>query len=614
MNLTQPFSRRTSDLPNLAQRLLLIAATALATLAAAVILFTLGVRVAYAGRALPGVQVAGLDASGMRPAEIELALGAALTYPQNGTIVLRDGDRQWVARPAEVGVIIDIPEMVRRAVALGRTGGLLSRIADQYEAWYEGARIPPIVIFDQRAAGEYLARIAAEIDRPEVDARLRVEGTEVIVEPGQIGRWLDPVATLESLIPIVSQLHDGNISLVIVETPPRVLDASEQGEIARRFLDAPLSLTAEGMEPLILAPARLAEMIQFRLVEGEEGAPARYEVGLEPQQLAALLEPLAPELERQPQNARFIFNDDTRQLDLLQPAVIGRSLNVNASIEAIQEAAGAGRHEAPLVFNLAEPSVGDDATGADLGITENVVAVSTYFAGSSPERMQNIATAAGAFHGLLIAPGETLSMAEVLGDISLDKGYAEALIIFGNRTIKGVGGGVCQVSTTLYRAAFFGGYPIVERHSHAYRVLYYEQGPNSPGPGMDATVFVPLVDFKFTNDTPYWLLLETYIYGTQLLWKFYSTSDGRTVQWNSSGATNVVEAPEPLYRENPDLPEGEIDQVDFEADGMDIVVTRTVVRDGQVIYDDIFKTHYLPWRAIYEYGPGTELPKDAKTE
>jgi vancomycin resistance protein YoaR len=204
-------------------------------------------------------------------------------------------------------------------------------------------------------------------------------------------------------------------------------------------------------------------------------------------------------------------------------------------------------------------------------------------------------------------------MADALGDISLDNGYAEALIILGDRTIKGVGGGVCQVSTTLFRAVFFGGYEIVERHPHAYRVGYYEGGPGSPGPGLDATVFVPLVDFKFRNDTPSWLLMETYIYGNQLLWKFYSTSDGRTVQW-SSHESNAVDAPKPLYKENSELDKDEIKKIDYEADGLDVVVYRTVTRDGETIHNDTIKTHYLPWRAIYEFGPGSDLPSNIEVE
>ena len=150
-------------------------------------------------------------------------------------------------------------------------------------------------------------------------------------------------------------------------------------------------------------------------------------------------------------------------------------------------------------------------------------------------------------------------MASAMRDITLDNGYAEAVIIVGDRSLKGVGGGVCQVSTTLFRTAFFAGLPIVERHAHAYRVYYYEQtanGYNSDFAGLDATVYVPLVDFKFTNDTPYWLLMETYVNpgGILITWKFYSTSDGRSVEWETSGVTNIVEPPDPLYKENPTSP------------------------------------------------------------
>ena len=205
-------------------------------------------------------------------------------------------------------------------------------------------------------------------------------------------------------------------------------------------------------------------------------------------------------------------------------------------------------------------------------------------------------------------------MANTMGNVSLDNGYAEAWIIFGGRTIKGVGGGVCQVSTTLFRTVFFGGYPIVERYPHAYRVGYYEQTRNGYDPyyaGLDATVFVPMVDFKFTNDTPYWLLMETYFNPTSrsLTWKFYSTSDGREVEWDSTGPENVVDPPEPRYEENPELAEGVIKQVDWAAEGADVTVTRTVWRDGEILYQDIISTYYRPWRDVFQYGPGTELPK-----
>jgi vancomycin resistance protein YoaR len=256
------------------------------------------------------------------------------------------------------------------------------------------------------------------------------------------------------------------------------------------------------------------------------------------------------------------------------------------------------------------PDVTSDATAESLGITELVSSHTSYFYGSSTSRVRNIKTASARFYGVLVSPGETFSMAEVLGDVSLDTGYEEAWIIFGDRTIKGVGGGVCQVSTTLFRTVFFGGYPILERHPHAYRVYYYEQtyggGNDSRLAGLDATVYVPLVDLKFKNDTEYWLLMETYVGGNYLTWKFYSTSDGRSVEWETTGLTNVQEPPDPLYQENEDLDKGEIKQVDWAVSGADVTVTRYVHRGGEIINSDIFTTHYMPWRAVCEYGPGTK--------
>jgi vancomycin resistance protein YoaR len=323
---------------------------------------------------------------------------------------------------------------------------------------------------------------------------------------------------------------------------------------------------------------------------------------------------IAPKVARQPANARFIFNDDTRQLELIQPAVIGRTLNIEASLQSIKEKVVAGEHNIALIMDYTQPAAPDQATAESLGISELVSQHTSYFYGSSNDRVKNIQIASSRFHGLLIPPGAVFSMADALGDVSLDTGYAEAWIIFGGRTIQGVGGGVCQVSTTLFRTVFFGGFPIVERYPHAYRVGYYEQtasgGHDANLAGLDATVFVPVVDFKFTNDTPYWLLMETYVNANarRLTWKFYSTSDGRTVNWTTTGPQNTVEPPEPLYEENPDLAKGTIKQVDWEAEGADITVERTVARGDQVLYQDTFTTHYLPWRSVYQYGPGTEVP------
>ncbi len=612
--LSTPYPQRAHPLAQLLAALL--GGTALFLLI--VVLWTVGYQIYYAGRIFPGVSVAGVNLSGMTLDDATLRLSQTLTYPYTGQVVLRDKDRLWVASPAELGMVFDVSATARAAYLVGRSGGLFGSLGGQWRARMRGMSVQPVVLFDQRVAYAYLQRLASEIDRPTIEATLRVEGTRVIAQAGQTGRHLDVDTTLAYLIAQVQSFRDGEVPLIVVEEPPQVLDVSAQAETARRILSAPLTLTMPEAEkgdpgPWTVDIPTLAGMIEIEKVHDEGTSEIR--VTLNAQTLQPLLEEIAEQIARQPENARFIFNDETRQLELIRPAVIGRSLNIPATLEAINDGLRQGQHDIPLVLDIEAPPVGDEATAEELGITELVSAQTSYFYGSSAERIQNIQTAAAAFHGLLVAPGETFSMGKALGDISLDNGYAEALIIYNGRTIKGVGGGVCQVSTTLFRTVFFGGYPVVERHPHAYRVSYYEQtasGAVDPNlAGLDATVYFPLVDFKFTNDTPYWLLMETYVdvAARKLTWKFYSTSDGRTVTWETTGPQNIVPAPKPLFQENPELKKNQIRQVDWSAEGADVVVTRTVWKNEEIYFQDEFRTHYEPWQAVCEYGPGTKNPE-----
>jgi vancomycin resistance protein YoaR len=569
----------------------------------------------YDGRIFPGVSVGGVDLSGLTTQQATDLLSTRLDYPQRGKIAFQEGTNLWTMKPAELGLFLDAQTTAMAAYNLGRAGGSFDRIAARWQAWSSGTDLSPLFVFDERIAQSYLQELAKQIDKPIIEATLGVNGVDVVVNSGQIGRFLDVDAALVGLNAQMESMTDGLVPLTIKETPPVILDATAQAELARKILSAPLVLQIPSPQegdpgPWTFEQASLAQMLTIQRTQTDQGET--YQVGLSTDELRTFLQNIAPSFLRNPQNARFIFNDDTHQLDLLEPAIIGRALDVDSSLQEINQQLLAGQHTVKLVMQTTNPPVTDDATAESLGITELTSVHTSYFYGSSSARIQNITTASARFHGLLVAPGESFSMADVLGDVSLDTGYAEALIIFGDRTIQGVGGGVCQVSTTLYRTAFLGGYRIDVRWPHAYRVGYYEQtssgGRDENLAGMDATVFAPQVDFVFTNDTPYWLLMETYVGGSSLTWKFYSTSDGRTVEWDSSGLQNITDPPDPLYEENPELSQGEIKQVDWAVDGADVTVTRQVYRDGAVLYDDVFSTHYVPWQAKYQYGPGTEIP------
>ena len=604
-------------LPSLAQVLAALAA-GFGLFVGAVIVWTLGYQLFYAGRIFPGVSVAGVDVSGLEPAAAAVKLNEALSFPSTGKVIFRDGGQLWVASPAELGMVFDPSASALAAYKLGRGGGPFGSLAGQVLARGRGAEVGPVIVFDQRVAYTFLQSIAASVDQPVREAGLSVQGTEVSATPGQAGRTLNLDATMVYLSGQLQSFRDGEVPLVIQETQPSILDVSAQADAARKILSQPLTLALNNPQqgdpgPWIYEPAVLANMLAVRRVDG--GGQTQIQVGLDPNALREVLTAIQPQVDHAPQNARFYFDDPSGQLVLIDGSHIGRSLQIDQSIEFINNALARGEHNVPLQVVEQQPAVSSDATAAQLGITQLISEYTSYYYGSSAERIQNIVAASARFHGVLVAPGEIFSMGETLGDVSLDNGFAEALIIYGGRTIKGVGGGVCQVSTTLFRTVFFAGFPVVERYSHAYRVSYYEQtasgSVDSNLAGLDATVYFPLVDFKFKNDSQYWLLMETYTNpeARTLTWKFYSTSDGRSVDYQTTGPTSVVKAPAPLFEESSDLDRNQMKQVDWAANGADVDVTRTVMRGGQIYFQDRFQTHYEPWQAICQYGPGTEDPE-----
>ncbi|HNO95260.1 MAG TPA: VanW family protein, partial [Anaerolineales bacterium] len=459
-----------------------------------VLVWTVGYQLAYAGRIFPGVTVAGVDLSGLSPSEAAVKLSQTLSYPNTGKVLFRDGERVWVASPAELGMVFDPTASATAAYEHGRRGGLFASLSGQISARGLGMDIPPVVLFDQRVAYAYLQNIASQIDQPVAEAILRVDGTNVIAEPGRVGRALNLDATLIYLGSQLQSFRDGEVSLVIQETSPLLLDVTPQADVARAMLSQSFTMTLPNVGsgdpgPWTFDVPVLANMLVFNKVDA--GGVPQLQVGLDTNALRKSLSELKVVVDREPQDARFIFNESKGQLEAISASTIGRAVDVEASILAINGALQRGEHSVNLVVTEKQPAVTDQATGADLGIVQLVATQTTYFYGSSEARIQNIVTAAAQYDGLLVAPGEVFSMGSVLGDVSLENGYAEALIIYGGRTIKGVGGGVCQVSTTLFRTVFFAGYPVVERYSHAYRVPYYEMDQSGSVDGnlvgMDAT-------------------------------------------------------------------------------------------------------------------------------
>ncbi|MCP4362276.1 MAG: hypothetical protein GY796_30080 [Chloroflexi bacterium] len=589
----------------------------------AVILILILAFVAYAnfqsrhsGRIFTGISVLGVDLSGQNLDEVQATLAAAFPYPQTGTIQLTDPTvgQTWTAAPTDLGLTFDTEATVAAAYEIGRQGDPVSQAQAMFDSWYYGRTLSPILIFDEAQLDLYLAELAAEINQPPSNAALDIVEGEVDYAVGQNGRFVDISDARQRLLPALTQFREADLELRVVETSPTVTDSGEVSAQIQQLIGSPITFyLQEPLDEFDLAPVTLSsqDLSAWLRVEVDSAADDKlqHNVFLDENAVRHWLRQFEDALIRDPVNARFYFDDGTEELVLVAPHINGRTLDIEATIQQLNAQAGLPNRSVPFVVKEIVPTAHSEATAAELGITELITSTTTWFYGSSDARKHNIATAATNFYGIVVAPYEEFSFNKYLGSISEADGYTEGLIIVGGVTIEGIGGGVCQVSTTLYQTAFFSGFPIVERNQHGYMLGYYRDGA---GHGMDATVYSPIVDMKFINNTPHHLLIENY-YSTEneaLTFKFYSTGLGRHVEKELLPWENIVPPPAEdkwVFRE--EMEPGTVEQVDWATEGADVTVLRTVYNaDGIPLYgeDELFNSHYIPVANVFHYGPGVE--------
>lgn len=321
-----------------------------------------------------------------------------------------------------------------------------------------------------------------------------------------------------------------------------------------------------------------------------------------------LMNSLSPMINRftiQPIDALFTFKNG--KVTAFRPSTDGQEIDIKTlkselenKIQRITQSEKTQTIVIPIHVNTVHPKITTDKVNG-LGIKEPIGIGTSLFQHSIANRIFNITLASTRLNGVLIAPDEVFSFNKAVGDVSALTGYQQAYVIQNGRTVLGDGGGVCQVSTTLFRAALNAGLPIVERHAHAYRVGYYEQ---DSGPGLDATVYGPTVDLRFKNDTGHYILIQTSIDPNyeQLTFALYGTKDGREVKMTKPVITSQTPPLPPVYQDDPTLQKGVINQVDFEAWGASVYFTREVRKNGKTVISEKFVSDYQPWKAIFLKG------------
>lgn len=275
------------------------------------------------------------------------------------------------------------------------------------------------------------------------------------------------------------------------------------------------------------------------------------------------IDKLTEDIKKEPQNGRFKMSEEGK-LVVSQKSSVGYKLDVDQTVAevilAIKDPKGS---KVSMAIEEVRPEISTENISS-LGIKELIAHGESNFRGSPKNRIHNIKVATERFNGVILKPGQEFSFTTLLGPVDEESGYKEELVIKENKTIPEFGGGVCQVSTTMFRAALNAGFEIIERRNHAYPVQYY-----SPQ-GTDATIYLPSPDLRFLNNTNSHALIQAKIEGTILSFDVYGTSDGREVE---------LEGPQVTER----TPDG----------GMKTVLYQNVKdENGIYILRDVFKSFY----------------------
>lgn len=535
-----------------------------------------------------------VDVSMLSRAEALQQLESALPDLSQNTLSLSTQEKTWSTPSASLGLEWETEAALDEALLIGRRGSWIQQQQERLGLAFAPVELPVSARYNAELVQTYIASIAAEIDVTGVEPVVVVSAGRYEINPGESGLAVEQTALVSSIV----QDPLEETFLIPVESTITPLSTEElalaEARLAKLWGKS-LTLTVSELEPSITVPA------------SEYFAWLDLPSGFQTEKLLTKLQEWNESTLREPTNAEFVRGEG-QKLEKFQPHQNGRALDQeeleSQLLNALLELESSEETTKTLAFPFfeTEPAITLADTN-DLGITERIGLGTSTYIGSIPNRVFNVEHTSNIIGAVLIAPGEEYSFAQTVGDISSASGFKSAYVIRNGRTELGDGGGVCQVSTTIFRAVLDAGLPVTRWKNHSYRVGYYEQGTQ---PGFDATIYSPSVDFRFTNDTGNYLVLvpENNTDERFLRVEIWGTSDGRESSIENYSLSNQRAAPAPLYQDDPTLPAGTRRQIDWAAPGATAKFDYVVKKDGQVLHERNFTSVYRPWQAVFLVGTG----------
>ncbi len=574
---------------------------------AAIVLIAVVVDVASStGRVHPGVTVGAVKIGGMNPeaatAELERKLPPMATKP----VILEHESKSWTVKPDEIAVTFDYPALVSQAMSVGRSGTASRSLLQRIAAWSGRADLPAPVIADHEKLNSILDAVADDVDVAPRDAQVQIKGTATSVIPSANGVSIDRASVTSSTLAAFSS-SDRTVAVKTIVVPVQIDDPTAQAAkvAVDKMLAEPLTVVYR-KSTWIFTPREVAKLIDFRVVEA--GSETQVPTGT-PEAAASgyYLQPFVSAAEASktvPAKLGTGFG---------KPAVDAKFKTSNGNVTIIPSRSGIGPDIALLATdmtsalmrdpgqertviletNRSEPKLTTEVA-RKMGIVERISTYTTTYGSNNLPRVNNIHTLGDSLDGKLVAPGATFSFNGAIGERTAAKGYQEAGAIVNGKLVPQLGGGICQVGTTLFNAIFLSGLPVKERRNHSFYISHYPKG-------RDATVSWGGPDLKFVNDTDNWVMVSVAYTSSSITISLYGTDPGYEVTSKTGPFTNE----KPFGTEtikDPKLGTGIKVIDDSGITGRTCVVTRTVTKSGKIVRNDSFKSVYRPKLQVVRVG------------
>lgn len=448
--------------------------------------------------------------------------------------------------------------------------------------------------YDDKQLNEVVEAIASQIEKPFVPTELVLKNKNITVSPGVSGLFVNQELIKKTVLNNLEFAKFNDSILIetkVVGEIPNTTQVEQTIDRAKKIIDKSIVLSTD-LDTITIDDQTLISWIDFNN-------------GYQLDKINIYTQNIAKSFTKDPIDAVFKFQNG--QVTEFKPAQNGIIVNPDSLSQEIMasfinlEKSNEKQEKLTPSFESIEPKIKNSDVN-DLGIKELLGKGTSTFWHSSAIRNINITKGSSIVNRILVAPGDTFSFVKSLGEVSLAAGYKQAYIIRQGKTELDVGGGVCQVSTTLFRAMLDAGLNITERKNHAYRVSYYEEDSK---PGFDATVFIPSPDLKFVNDTAHHVLIQSVLDmdNRRLTYEIYGTSDGRKVNISNYRQWDSTPPPPDVWIDDPTLPAGKVVKDEQAIRGLKTAFDWTVTdKDGNILHQKTFQSNFAAWAAVYRRG------------